>query len=569
MKGQKDTEHTARSPGRKQMEEGNSIVNIIHGSLRVGAALCGVALIGVAGNASALGIGEPDVRSHLGQPLAVRVPLQLSAAERIDDIALTLSPDDAYTAMGLQPPPAALRSANLRVRIEEGKPWLLLDGTARIFEPFVVVLVEARSGGTRLLRELTLMIEPPALTPAPSQRRPAPSVPPVEAAPAIVAVAVPELLPTPAEAIPLTQPGEGRYGPTVAGETLRGVAERVRPEPKFGIRRVMTALLLANPETLRGTQQALTAGIVLSVPTPAYMLELSSAQIDAAVGPRPRGASVSQSPGEQAPAESEAVTATTETSADPTPAALPATAPASPRLVTPYGSLRLSADLSDRSLGRLSAGAAGPVPAQTAPEPVVSEELPADMSQAASDAIAAPAVVASDVVEPVETPAASQLADAKVDGGSGRSWIAWLLLALITAGLAVWRRARITDRPVWARLRIPVATDDTSAPARAAPAAPATATTSPTSTTSATSAAETAVVPPLRVVGGIETRDAGLAASLRQRAERLSRSTDEPIAVRRLTLVHAYLDNADTDSAEQLLTEIEQPPRSARAAANS
>lgn len=536
-------------------------MSTIQGGLRAGAALCGAALIGVTGGVSALGIGEPEIRSHLGQPLAVRVPLQLSAAERIDDIALTLPPDDAYAAMGLQPPPAALRSAKLQARVEDGDPWLLLDGTARIFEPIVVVLIEARSGGTRLLRELTLMIEPPTPTPSAAQRRPAPPVQPVAPTPAIVTVAAPELTTAPAEAIPLMQPDEGRYGPTVAGETLRSVAERVRPEPRFGIRRVMTALLLANPETLRGTQQALSAGIMLTVPSPAQMLALSSAQIDAAVGPGPQSANRAPAQREQATAGSEAVAATAEAPANPTPAALPVAAPASPRLVTPYGSLRLSADLSDRSLGRLSAGIAGPVLAQTAPEPVAGDELPQDMPQAEADAIEV--AVASDVVEPAETPAAPQLAATDAEGHGGRSWIAWFLVALIAAGLAIWRRARSDDRPAWARLRIPVAADSSAEPVDAASATPAAPTASATPTT------EPPAMPPLRVVGGIETRDVTLTASLRQRADRLSRSTEDSVVLRRLTLVHAYLDNADTESAEQLLAEIELPPRPTRAAANS
>jgi Tfp pilus assembly protein FimV len=83
---------------------------------RVCAVLCGAALIGVAGAASALGIGEPEVRSHIGQPLAVHIPLQLPADEPLENVALSLPAEAAYAAFAL-PSPQGLRSMRIEGRV--------------------------------------------------------------------------------------------------------------------------------------------------------------------------------------------------------------------------------------------------------------------------------------------------------------------------------------------------------------------------------------------------------------------------------------------------------------------
>ncbi|SFF30457.1 hypothetical protein SAMN04488120_10241 [Fontimonas thermophila] len=504
--------------------------------------LCG-ALMCLGGTAHALGIGEPEVRSRLGQPLFVRAPLQLAEGERIEDIALRL-PRDAYAPMGLPIPPEALLSATVQARMEDGMPWLIVSSPVRIHEPIIVLVVEARIDGTRLLRELTLLIEPPATTDGPaaaSHQEPA------------IAASVPAA-PAASGESPTSTSGTGpvstddgtQYGPTVAGETLRSIAERVGPQPRFGIRRVMAALRLANPDLIDDIHQPLPPGRMLKVPTAQEMLRLSAAQIDAAVGPR-RNSAVQSEPPQRVmePAAPAAAISTTHA-----PEALAATHPAPPaveRIATPYGRLRLSTNLSELSLGRLSAGSAGPVPGTPPSIEIPSSPAPTALEQApATVAIPAPDVSGQASTPESATQPAAAHAASRDDGQRHGSGIWWLLAVAAGVALALWR---------WL----------SAAGTKPAPRAPA------TRAAMTASAGESSLPqqpePPLRG-GELDSRDTTPIAALRQRADRVRGEVADAAVQRRITLVHAYLDAGDLASAEQLLDEIEEGRQTPRAASN-
>ena len=122
-------------------------------------------------NSLALGLGEIDVNSFLNQPLKAEIEVISARAGEIDDLLVGLASRDAFTRAGLARPN---NLSDLRFTVqksEEGDSAVILVTTkAAIKEPFLNFLVEADWSKGRLLREFTILLDPPfyADSPAPA-----------------------------------------------------------------------------------------------------------------------------------------------------------------------------------------------------------------------------------------------------------------------------------------------------------------------------------------------------------------------------------------------------------------
>ena len=150
-----------------------------------------------------------------------------------------------------------------------------------ISEPFVSLLLDVGWPQGRLLREYTVLLDPPAFA-RPDGRRPAGrlAAPPVAAGPAPSAPAIrrpapaggtsPGHRPRPARPVPR---GIGLSGPDgdslwsgAANETLWGISERLRPNSNVSVNQMMLALYRANPEAFAGNINRLGAAPFCACP---------------------------------------------------------------------------------------------------------------------------------------------------------------------------------------------------------------------------------------------------------------------------------------------------------------
>ena len=134
-------------------------------------------------------------------------------------------------------------------------------------EPFLTFLVEVTFGQGRLLREYTVLLDPPVFEPA-EKAAPAPVAAPrtTSSAPA----------PAPAPASPVSAPAAP--APAVSGErpssyrvqrndTLSGIASRFSGGGRANTNRTMVAIYRGNPEAFGGNMNILRQGAVLRVPS--------------------------------------------------------------------------------------------------------------------------------------------------------------------------------------------------------------------------------------------------------------------------------------------------------------
>ena len=285
--------------------------------------------------AQALGLGEISVDSLLNQRFSAVIPLTEIDAEDLETVSVTVASADAYDRAGLERVDY-LDSLEFKVSNDRGQPRVVVTSGQIAREPVVNLLVQARWAGGRILREYTVLLDPPQLVKAPIAPPPVaqpvpvpvpapapvvapPSAPVIAAAPKpkpepvapVRAPAPPPVVPTakpepefyetateggqpapkpavkpkpspaPAAAVAAAMPVTGEfYGPVQAQETLWSIATKLRPSPAVSMDQVMYALALANPKTIqRGT--TVNKGASLAVPSAATMGALSPAEAKA------------------------------------------------------------------------------------------------------------------------------------------------------------------------------------------------------------------------------------------------------------------------------------------------
>ena len=113
-------------------------------------------------NAFALGLGEIEVDSFLNQPLKAEIQVISSRTGEIDNLLVSLASRDSFTRAGLSRPANLSELRFLVQKNEEGdKAVILITTKSAIKEPFLNFLVEADWSKGRLLKEYTVLLDPP------------------------------------------------------------------------------------------------------------------------------------------------------------------------------------------------------------------------------------------------------------------------------------------------------------------------------------------------------------------------------------------------------------------------
>jgi pilus assembly protein FimV len=241
-----------------------------------------LSLILAPGTAFSVGLGDIRLDSYLNQPLSAEIALNVGAADQFDTLRVELGSAETFRRYGLDRP-AFLDAFRFDVRRTGPSSGVVrVSSTGAITEPFVTFLVEARWSGGRILREYTVLLDPPVFLPAreaaPAAAVEAPRPAPVarEPAPAAVPVTTPAPAPVdaapPAPAAPVTpRPASSdqgsEFGPVQRNDTLWAIAQRVRPDSGLTTNQVMVALFRSNPGAFDGNINRLRAGAILRVPS--------------------------------------------------------------------------------------------------------------------------------------------------------------------------------------------------------------------------------------------------------------------------------------------------------------
>ena len=230
----------------------------------LGAAVVSAAILGSAA-AGAAGLGQLTVLSALGQPLLAEIELTSVSKEEAGNVSVRLAPASAFRQANIEFNPSL---ANLRFAVEQrgNRQVVRITSSQPMNEPFVDVLLEVNSNGSRLLREYVVLLDPAGSRRAqPAETAPAPAATP--AAPAAQAARQPASRAAPAAAPAAENSASGDSYPVKRGDTLAAIAGQVKPEG-VSLDQMLVALQKANPNAFVGNNiNRLRTGQILSVPS--------------------------------------------------------------------------------------------------------------------------------------------------------------------------------------------------------------------------------------------------------------------------------------------------------------
>ncbi|GAA6130114.1 hypothetical protein NBRC116187_04740 [Halopseudomonas sabulinigri] len=220
------------------------------------------------GVTNALGLGEMQLDSALNQPLSAIIVLQGAEGLSPDDVLVSLADTAAFDEAGIERP-YFLTDLRFKPVMQGNKLAIKVDSSQPVREPYLNFLVELRRPNGRLLREYTLLLDPPlygANAPAPVQSM-AQSAPPARVQSADRApapIAAPE-----AQPLPSLEPQAGaKQYTTVSGDTLWDIAQRTRPAESASIPDTMAAIHALNTAAfVNGDRNRLKLGQTLTLPT--------------------------------------------------------------------------------------------------------------------------------------------------------------------------------------------------------------------------------------------------------------------------------------------------------------
>lgn len=233
-------------------------------------------------SASALGLGKLSVKSALGEPLRAEIDINSLNPEESATLQVRVASPETYRAAGVDYN-AVLSGANIVLqRRADGRPYLRISSDRPVQEPFVDVILDLGWSAGRLVREYTLLFDPPSMRsvaqptapmmsvpPAPMAATPSPALRPSRPSPerqpeaqAPVARATPA--PRPA---PVAKAADRDSVAVRRGDTLSSIASRNLPSG-VSLDQMLVGLYRQNPGAFQGNNMnRLRSGAVLTLPS--------------------------------------------------------------------------------------------------------------------------------------------------------------------------------------------------------------------------------------------------------------------------------------------------------------
>ncbi len=227
----------------------------------------------------ALGLDELDVTSALNERFVGTIELLDAQGLQPSEIVVSMASREDFERVGVE---RFFYLTNLKFNVEmvNGSASVKVSSTQPIAEPYLNFIVEVLWPRGRLLKEYTVLLDPPTFSqasapavqaPAQSAARPAPR----QSTPASAGTRV-DLQPrAPARQSAQRAPVDGLM--TTRDDTLWKIASRTLPSASVSVNQHMLAIQRKNPEAfMRGNINLLKAGYVLDIPTENESLDIAS-----------------------------------------------------------------------------------------------------------------------------------------------------------------------------------------------------------------------------------------------------------------------------------------------------
>ena len=246
----------------------------------------------------ALGLGRINVLSALGEPLRAEIDIPQITADEAASLKAAIPAPTAFRAAGVEYNPA-LASAQITVQQRaDGRIFLKLSSDKAVTEPFVDLILEANWSSGRIVRDYTMLFDPPSMrqaapaapvaaqvpaAPPPTARqqpaavqpaavqRSATPVPTVPAPPSAASPRAPAERPAPPPSQSASRPPvagvEGKQVKVQTGDTAGRIASAHKPG-EISLDQMLVALLRTNPDAfINGNVNRIKAGALLDLPS--------------------------------------------------------------------------------------------------------------------------------------------------------------------------------------------------------------------------------------------------------------------------------------------------------------
>ena len=221
-------------------------------------------------DALALSLGRVTVLSALGEPLRAEIDIPSITPDEAASLKATVASPDSFVAAGLDYNPAM---ASLRATLQQrpdGRAYLRLSSDRTINDPFVDMILEANWSSGRIVRDYTMLFDPPAF------RKPSVAQTPTLPQISLPNNAVVTTRPTPqTPPKPLPVPALAKQDKPVtnknflikAGDTAGKIAATHKPQG-VSLDQMLVAMLRANPEVfVNDNINRIRTGTVMNLPT--------------------------------------------------------------------------------------------------------------------------------------------------------------------------------------------------------------------------------------------------------------------------------------------------------------
>lgn len=235
-------------------------------------------------SASAVGLGEIEVESALNEHFEAHIDLLDANRLQRDELLVGLASAEDFSRVGVE---RFFYLTNIQFDVDlSGQPRIVMTSNQVISEPYLNFIVELRWPQGRLLKEYTVLLDPPTFVPAPApsvaapapQARPSRETQPQQSASRAASGDRVNL--APARQASRSTPSYNRTGDnellTTRDDTLWTIAQRTLPSEQVTVNQQMMAIQRKNPNAfMRDNINLLKAGYKLDLPTESEALDVS------------------------------------------------------------------------------------------------------------------------------------------------------------------------------------------------------------------------------------------------------------------------------------------------------
>jgi pilus assembly protein FimV len=224
----------------------------------------------------ALGLGDIHVESALHQALVAQIELVGASDDELGRLKAAIANDETFQRYALERPAFITGTTLVVARDGQGHPVLNLRSTEKFTEPVVTLLVDLHTPGGELIREYTLFLDPPGLTPTASTA--AASEAPASGLPAS---GVPASNVSAASGAPIAGSFAAEQTYTVARrDTLAHIVSATGARSRIDRHRMMIAIFRANPAAFHSNFNRLHTGVTLHFPGAEQLAALSTDEVN-------------------------------------------------------------------------------------------------------------------------------------------------------------------------------------------------------------------------------------------------------------------------------------------------